>query len=39
MSSIARDGKGGHGWKLGKVKAAFSSFNAMPAKTTKKNYD
>ena len=36
---IVTDGKGGRGWKLGKVGPSFTSFNDMPAKITKKNCD
>ena len=39
LLSVATDGKDGHGLKLENWKAVwptFSSFNAMPAKSTKK---
>ena len=32
LSSVATNGKDGHGLKLAKVGLTFSSFNAMPAK-------
>ena len=36
MSSVAIDGKDGHGLKLEYVGPMFSSFNAMQGKITKK---
>ena len=36
LSSVATDGKDGHGLKLEKVRPTFSSFNVMPAKIIKK---
>ena len=37
LSSVAMNGKDGHGSKLQKVAPTLSSFNAMPAKIIKKN--
>ena len=36
MSSFARDGKGGHGWKLDKVKPAFKVLMPCLQKPLKK---
>ena len=36
LSSVAMDGKHGHGLKLEKAGPLFSSFNAMPAKIAQK---
>ena len=36
LSSVAADGKDGHGLKLEKVGLTFSSLNTLPTKITKK---
>ena len=39
LPSVTIDGKDGHDWNLKKKnEPTFSSFNAMPAKMTQKNY-
>ena len=38
MSSVATDGKDGHGLKVVKVGNTFSSFNALLAKIINKKY-
>ena len=35
LSSVAMDGKDGHGLKLDKIWVIFLNFNAIPAKITK----
>jgi len=39
LSSVAKDGKDGHGLKLENNGSTFSSLNAMPAKTTEKLFE
>ena len=36
LSSVAMNGKDGHGLKLEKIAPTFSGFNAIPAKLSKK---